>query len=327
MPTCRADERSGKKESGTGDYHFRSYALVFSMTKTRTRKARQVTLIGALLNVLLSAGKISAGVIGKSSAMIADGIHSLSDLITDAIVIIFFRISDAEKDDNHPYGHGKFETFSTFLIALILFAVGLGIFYGGTSKIMSVIRGDFLPKPQMIAFWFALISILCKEALFQYTKRVGKQINSQSIIANAWHHRSDAFSSIGVAIGIAGAIFLGDQWVILDPIASVIVSLFIMKTAIELSLPSIKELTESALPKETVQKIEKLIMEDKEIISFHKLCTRKVGNVFVIDVDIQLKNTISLVQAHHIASALSQRLREAFGSKTQINIHMEPIND
>jgi len=294
------------------------------MTKTRTQKAQQVTLIGAVINVILSLGKLLVGFVGKSSAMIADGIHSLSDLVTDAIVIIFFRISDAEKDDRHPYGHGKFETFSTFLIALVLFAVGLGVFYGGTSKIVSVIKGEVLHQPQIIALWAALISIVCKESLFQYTKIVGKQINSQAVIANAWHHRSDAFSSIGVAIGIAGAIFLGDKWVILDPVAGVIVSFFIMKTAIELSLPSIQELMEASLPKETVQRIEMLILDDSEIKSFHKLRTRKIGETFVIDVHIQLDNNISLVQAHNIAGALSQRIRNAFGSTTQINIHMEP---
>ena len=294
--------------------------------KTRAKQAQQVTWIGAIINLILSVGKILAGFWGKSSAMVADGIHSLSDLITDVIVIVFFRISDAEKDDEHPYGHGKFETFSTFLISLVLFGVGLGIFYGGTSKIISVIKGDVLPQPQMIALWAALISIVCKEALFQYTKIVGKQIKSQSIIANAWHHRSDAFSSIGVAIGIAGAIFLGDKWVILDPIACVIVSFFIMKTAIELSLPSIQELMEASLPKEIVQKIEALIMADSNIKSFHKLRTRKIGEVFVIDVHIQLDNTISLVQAHNIAGALSQRLRENFGARTQVNIHTEPSN-
>ena len=297
------------------------------MTKTRTQKAQQVTLIGAVINVILSVCKILAGIIGKSSAMIADGIHSLSDLVTDVIVIVFFRISDAEKDDEHPYGHGKFETFSTFLIALVLFFVGLGIFYGGTSKIISVIRGELLPKPQMIALWAALISIVCKEGLYQYTKIVGRQINSQAIIANAWHHRSDAFSSIGVAIGIAGAIFLGDKWVILDPVAGVIVSFFIIKMSIGLSLPSIQELMEASLPKETVQKIETLIMADSEIISFHKLRSRKVGEVFVIDVHIQLDNTIPLVKAHNISRALSQRIRDEFGNKTQINIHTEPSDN
>ncbi|MDR2973059.1 MAG: cation diffusion facilitator family transporter [Bacteroidales bacterium] len=296
------------------------------MTKTRTQKAQQVTWIGFVINVILTIGKVLAGVFGKSSAMIADGIHSLSDLVTDLIVLVFFRISDSEKDEKHPYGHGKFETFSTFLIALMLFFVGLGIFYNGTSKIFSVIKGEILPSPHIIAFWAALISIIFKEALFQYTKIVGKQINSNSVIANAWHHRSDAFSSIGVTIGIAGAIFLGEKWVILDPIACVIVSFFIMKTAIELSMPSVQELMEASLPKKVVLKIESVIMEDKEIKSFHKLRTRNIGEIYVIDVHIQLDNTISLVQAHNISGALSRRLREAFGSRTQINIHTEPLD-
>jgi cation diffusion facilitator family transporter len=293
--------------------------------KTRAQKAQQVTWIGFAVNLLLTSGKIVAGFIGNSAAMIADGIHSLSDFITDIIVIVFFRISDTEKDEEHPYGHGKFETFSTFLIALALFVAGLLIFYNGTSKIVSVIKGEILPQPQMIALWAALISIVAKEILFQYTKIVGKQINSQTVIANAWHHRTDAFSSIGVAIGIGGAIFFGDKWVILDPIASVIVSFFILKMVITLSLPSIQELMEASLPKETVKEIETLIMQDEAIKSFHKLRTRKIGEVFVIDVHIQLDSGISLVEAHNIAGALSRRLRKTFGNRTQINIHTEPV--
>jgi len=297
------------------------------MTKTRAQKAQNVTWIGFIINVVLSLAKIVAGFLGNSSAMVADGIHSLSDLVTDVIVIVFFRISEADKDEGHPYGHGKFETFSTFLIALVLFGVGLWIFYEGTGKIISVINGASLPQPQMIAFWAALVSIVCKEGLYQYTKKVGKQINSQTVIANAWHHRSDAFSSIGVAIGIGGAIFLGDTWVILDPVAGVIVSFFILKTAIELSLPSIQELMEASLPKDIVQEIESLIMQDAEIKSFHKLRTRKIGEIFVIDVHIQLSRTISLVQAHNISGALSHRIRQTFGSRTQINIHTEPVDE
>ena len=296
------------------------------LKKSRTQKAEKVTWTGLFVNIILSVGKVLAGVWGKSSAMIADGIHSLSDLITDVIVLVFFRIAEAEKDDEHPYGHGKFETFSTFLIALILFFVGLGIFYTGTTKIISVIQGASLPQPHILTLWAALISIVSKEGLFQYTKSVGKQINSQALIANAWHHRSDAFSSIGVAVGIAGAIFLGNAWVILDPIAGVIVSFFIMKMALQISLPSVQELMEASLPKETIQQIETLVMEDERIKSFHKLRTRKIGEVFVIDVHIQLENTISLIQAHNIAGALSARIRNTYGSRTQINIHTEPSN-
>jgi cation diffusion facilitator family transporter len=295
------------------------------MAKTRTQKVKQITWIGFATNILLSVGKVLTGILGKSTAMIADGIHSLSDLITDVIVLVFFRISDAEKDEKHPYGHGKFETFSTFLIALILLFVGFAIFYEGTCKIISVMKGEILPRPHLIAFWVAIISIVVKELLFQYTKIVGKQTNSSSVIANAWHHRSDAFSSIGVAIGIAGAMFLSDKWVVLDPIACVIVSFFIMKIAITLSVSSIQELMEASLPKKVVHEIELLIMQDVNIKSFHKLRTRNIGETYVIDVHIQLENAISLVQAHNISGALSARLREKFGSNTQINIHAEPI--
>jgi cation diffusion facilitator family transporter len=295
------------------------------MTETRLQKGERVIWLGFFINIVLTTGKLLAGFFGRSSAMIADGIHSLSDLITDVVVLVFFKISDKEKDEKHPYGHGKFETFSAFIIALILFFVGLWIFYEGMTKIVSVVKGAVLPQPHLITLWAALISIVVKELLYQYTNFIGKQIDSPAIIANAWHHRSDAFSSIGVAIGIAGAIFLGQKWVVLDPIAGVIVSIFIMKMAVELSLPSIQELMEASLPEETIKKIETLIMEDHQIRSYHKLRTRKIGETCAIDVHIQLDHTISLVQAHNISGALCKRIRETFGEKTQVNVHAEPV--
>lgn len=290
----------------------------------RVKEARKVTWVGFAVNMVLTILKIIAGFLGKSTAMIADGIHSLSDFITDLFVIIFIGISGKEKDEDHRYGHGKYETFATLLISLALILVGIGIFWSGISKIIQVVNGGVLEQPTYLALFAAIISIISKEALFWYTKIVGDKINSNAVIANAWHHRSDAFSSIGTALGISGAIFLGESWRILDPIAGVIVSVFILKVAFELGMPSVHELLERSLPKETEKSIIELIEAHPDVIFQHNLKTRKIGNIFAIDVHIKLDKDISFVKSHDVATEIEVNLREKFGSKTVTNIHTEP---
>ena len=290
----------------------------------RVKEARKVTWVGFAVNMVLTILKIIAGFVGKSTAMIADGIHSLSDFVTDVLVILFIGISDKDKDDDHRYGHGKFETFATLLISLALILVGIGIFWSGLSKIIQVFEGNILEKPTYLALVAALVSIVSKEALFWYTKIVGDKINSNAVIANAWHHRSDAFSSIGTALGISGAIFLGESWRILDPIAGVIVSVFILKVAFELGMPSVHELLERSLPKETEKSIIEIIEAHPDVIFQHNLKTRKIGNIFAIDVHIKLDKDISFVKSHDVATEIEVSLREKFGSKTVTNIHTEP---
>lgn len=261
----------------------------------RVKEARKVTWVGFAVNMVLTILKIIAGFLGKSTAMIADGIHSLSDFITDLFVIVFIGISGKEKDEDHRYGHGKYETFATLLISLALILVGIGIFWSGLSKIIQVVDGGVLEQPTYLALFAAVISIIFKEALFWYTKIVGDKIKSNAVIANAWHHRSDAFSSIGTALGISGAIFLGESWRILDPIAGVIVSFFILKVAFELGMPSVHELLEKSLPKETEKSIIDVIESHPDVIFQHNLKTRKIGNIFAIDVHIKLDKNISFV--------------------------------
>lgn len=287
-------------------------------------EARKVTWVGFAVNMVLTILKIIAGFLGKSTAMIADGIHSLSDFITDLFVIIFIGISGKEKDEDHRYGHGKYETFATLLISLALILVGIGIFWSGLSKIIQVVNGGVLEQPTYLALFAAIISIIFKEALFWYTKIVGDKINSNAVIANAWHHRSDAFSSIGTALGISGAIFLGETWRILDPIAGVIVSFFILKVAFELGMPSIHELLEKSLPQETEKSIIETIEAHPDVIFQHNLKTRKIGNIFAIDVHIKLDKDISFVKSHDVATEIEVSLREKFGEKTVTNIHTEP---
>ena len=290
----------------------------------RIKQARKVTWVGFFFNLTLTTFKLLAGFWGKSTAMIADGVHSLSDFVTDLIVIIFIGVSGKERDNDHQYGHGKYETFATFLISFALLIVGFGILWNGGNKVLDVLKGEIIEQPTYIALIAAIISIIVKEGLFWYTKIVGEKINSQAVIANGWHHRSDAFSSIGTALGISGAIFLGEQWRILDPIAGIVVSIFIIKVAIELGIPSFHELLEKSLPREIEEEIIKIIESNSEIMAFHNLKTRKIGNIFAIDIHIKLNPDIAFVRSHDIATELEMELRKRFGDKTITSIHTEP---
>lgn len=290
----------------------------------RTQQAKRITWIGFAINLVLTAFKIMAGLLGKSTAMFADGIHSLSDFITDLFVLLFMNISGRERDDDHRYGHGKYETFATLLISVMLLAVGIGILWNGVDKVLQVIRGEVLEQPGMLALYAAIVSILFKEVLFQYTKKVGDRIKSDAVIANAWHHRSDAFSSIGTALGIGGAIYLGESWRILDPIAGIVVSFFILTVGVKLGLPSVQELLEQSLPKHTEDEIIQIIEAHPDVKLQHNLKTRKIGDIFAIDVHIKLDRDISFVHSHDVATDIEVALREKFGEKTVTNIHTEP---
>jgi cation diffusion facilitator family transporter len=297
------------------------------MKDERTATAQKVTWVGFFINLLLTVFKLLAGFLGKSTAMIADGVHSLSDFVTDVIVIVFIGVSGKERDEDHQYGHGKFETFATLLISVALFVVGVGIFWNGLNKVIDVINGAIIEQPTIIALVAALASVIIKEGLFWYTKIIGEKINSQAVIANGWHHRSDAFSSIGTALGISGAIFLGEKWRILDPIAGIIVSFFIVKVAIELGIPSVHELLERSLPKDTEKEISDIIESNPEILAHHNLKTRKVGSIYAIDVHIKLDKHIAFVRSHDIATEIEHKLRNRFGEKTITNIHTEPFKE
>jgi len=295
------------------------------MKDERTAIAQKVTWVGFFINLALTIFKLIAGIVGKSTAMIADGVHSFSDFVTDVIVLVFIGVSGKDKDDDHLYGHGKYETFATMLISLALLMVGIGIFWSGSSKIILTLKGEMIEQPTIIALVAALCSIIVKEGLYWYTKNAGAKINNQAVIANAWHHRSDAFSSIGTAIGISGAIFFGEKWRILDPIAGVVVSFFIIKVAIDLGIPSFHELLERSLPKEIVKEITDIINSDEEIKAFHNLKTLKIGNIYSIDVHIKLDREISFIHSHEVATALEIKLRQRFGEKTITSIHTEPF--
>lgn len=290
----------------------------------REKGIYKVTVVGSIVNALLLVLKFVAGIVGNSAAMIADAVHSLSDFVTDIIVIVFVRISNKPEDKEHDYGHGKYETLATLMIGVILFFVGLGIFWNGASAIYGVFNGRQIESPGMIAFWAAVVSIVLKEALYHYTIIRGRKLCSQSVVANAWHHRSDAFSSIGTAVGIGGAILLGDRWVILDPIAAVVVSFFICKVAVQLALPCLEELLEKSLPEETERDILSILQDFPEVSDPHHLRTRRIGNYCAVEVHIRMDGSTPLSEAHDTASAIESRIRNLLGPSTIVSIHLEP---
>lgn len=293
----------------------------------REKEIYRVTIIGGIANSLLVAFKFIAGFLGNSTAMIADAIHSLSDFLTDVIVLLFIRISSKPQDKSHDYGYGKYETLATTIIGLALFIVGAGLLWNSVTQIYLVWQGNVIPEPGMLAFWAALISIITKECVFQFTVYIGKKVNSQAVMANAWHHRSDAFSSIGTALGIGGAIFLGEDWRILDPIAALVVSLFILKVAAGLLKDCIDELTEKSLPEDFEKDIEDLINQIPDVSGLHNLRTRKIGNHYAIEMHIRMNGDLSLLESHRKSSDLERIIKDKYGNNTHVGIHVEPIKN
>lgn len=296
-------------------------------TTKREKSIYKVTWIGSLVNFLLVVFKFMAGIVGHSAAMIADAVHSLSDFATDIVVLVFTRISNKPQDKSHDYGHGKYETLATAIIGIALFAVGVGICWNGLLAIRTVWLGGTLPAPGMLAFWGALISIVSKEILYRYTIQVGRKVNSNAVIANAWHHRSDALSSIGTAIGIGGAIWMGESWRVLDPMAAVVVSFFIVKVSVQLLKPCIDELTEKSLPDEVEEQISRIVEGTPGVSALHNLRTRRIGNHYAIEMHVRMDGRMSLYEAHAKASDIEKQLKEQYGKDTHVGIHVEPVKN
>ena len=294
-------------------------------TSEREKKIYHVTLIGSAVNIVLIVLKFIAGAIGRSAAMTADAIHSLSDLVTDIIVLVFIRISGKPGDSDHSYGHGKFETMATLIVGLILLFVGLGVAYSGIISVIASRKGHTPQPPGMLALIVAVISIILKEWTYRFTVSRGRSLDSPAVIANAWHHRSDAMSSIGTAVGIGGAIFFGDGFEILDPVAAIVVSFFIMKVAIQLIIPSLGELLEKSLPEEVQEQIRQIILSYPGVSEPHHLRTRRIGNTYAIDVHLRMDGDMPLRIAHDHVSAIERKIRAAFGMQTHISIHIEPV--
>jgi cation diffusion facilitator family transporter len=300
---------------------------IFAGDMERNKEIYKVTLVGGVVNVILLLFKFVAGILGHSAAMVADAVHSLSDFVTDVIVIVFVHISGKPKDKSHDYGHGKYETLAMTIIGVALLAVAIGIVYGGVTKIINWLNGEELQAPGMLALWAALLSVVLKEGVYRYSMIEARKLQSQAVEANAWHHRSDALSSVGTAIGIGGAIFLGQRWTVLDPVASVIVGLFIVKVAIFLLRDGIGDLMEQSLPDEVEAEILQLAASVDGVCNPHSLCTRRIGNHYAIELHILMDGNITLREAHDKASEVEETLKSHYGQETHVAVHVEPKGD
>lgn len=292
----------------------------------RDKKVYRVTLLGSVVNLLLLVFKFVAGVLGHSAAMIADAVHSLSDFVTDLIVIVFVKISSKPEDADHAYGHGKYETLASCIIGLALIVVGVMMGYNATVKIVDVVRnGTELASPGIIALAAAVLSIVLKEWMFRITRKVAREVDSPAVEANAWHHRSDALSSVGTAIGIGGAVLLGSKWAVLDPIAALVVSVFIVVQAAKILSDAICQLMEKSLPRDVEQRICEIVYEEEGTSDIHHLRTRKIGSQISIELHVRMNGSLTLREVHGKSIAIEKRLRAAFGDSTYINLHVEPL--
>lgn len=292
--------------------------------QSRDQRIYKVTLTGSIVNMVLLVMKFVAGVLGNSAAMIADAVHSLSDFLTDIVVIAFVRLSSKPADHDHDYGHGKYETIATSIIGMSLVVVAMILGWNGIDKVLLVFKGEQLETPGMVAFMTAIVSILLKEWVFRVTRKVAREVDSQALEANAWHHRSDALSSVATAIGIGGAIVLGNSWAVLDPIAAILVSVMVLVTAFRLLRQASGELLEESLPKDVEDKIEEIVYRDRLVSDIHNLRTRRIGSIIAIEMHLRMPGDISLEESHVHASQIEKLLRDEFGGGTHIMLHIEP---
>ncbi len=290
----------------------------------RSGKANKVTLICLIGNIILTLLKLLTGFLFASSALVADGVHSLSDLITDIIVIVGVYFGSKPADEDHPYGHGRIETFAAFAVALFLFAAAGGIFISGLKAILHAAAGGILPAPGFAALLVALLSVFVKEWMYRYTVKVGREIDSALVISNAWHHRSDAFSSVAALLGIGGAFLLGGKWAILDPLAAVIVSIFIFAVGYGIAADSVSEMADTSIPAKELENIKNLCLGVEGVFAPHAVKARKIGFRTSIEVHVYMDKDLSLKAAHDKTRDIEHKLKKHFGRETFIIIHPEP---
>lgn len=295
------------------------------MAVDRVKEIYKVTIAGSAINAVLLAFKFVAGIVGHSSAMVADAIHSLTDFATDIVVLVFVKLGNKPEDKDHDYGHGKYETLATAIIGVSLLVVGAMICCSGVTKTLQAVRGETLQQPGVIALVAAVVSIVLKEWAYRFTVRVGRRCNSEAVVANAWHHRSDALSSVGTMVGVGGAIFLGEKWAVLDPLAAIVVSVFIIKAAWTLVSQSVRELTDASLPDSEEAEILAIAGAEDGVGEIHNLRTRRIGNHIAIEMHLRMDGSTSLYEAHRRATNIEQRLKGRFGPETHVVTHLEPL--
>ena len=289
----------------------------------RNRTEKRCTLIGMTSDIGLSVLKIATGIIGRSSAILADGIHSISDTVTDALVYAMVRLSGKGVDERYRYGRGKFETLAAFLISIILVVVALGLMTEGASDVWAAVQGETLERPHNIALIVGIIAVVVKEGLYHYTRLMGRKTGSSALKAYAWHHRADALSTSATLLGVAGAMFLGERWRVLDPLAAIAVSILILVLAYRLGRPAVEELLEVSLPQDEQEKIAAIVNGTEGVKAFHNLRTRRNGNLRVVDMHIKVDGQLTVTRSHEITREIEHQLSEALG-EVMTNIHVEP---
>lgn len=283
---------------------------------------RKVTLVGAIVNIVLAIAQLAGGLLAQSQALIADGFHTLSDLITDFVVLIAARIASKDADEDHPYGHERIETIATIILGMALGAVGIGIALDAADRLHHPER---LLQPGMLAIALAAFGILCKEVLYRYTYHVGKRINSTLLKVNATHHRTDAISSVMVAFGVTASVIFSVPW--LDALAAVAVSVMIFYMGAKLILDSTMELVDTAWESEKVESMLQLIGEVSGVHNAHMLRTRKMSSSVLVDVHIQVSPYISVSEGHHIAEQVMSQIRDEYDEVSDIMVHIDPEDD
>ena len=294
-------------------------------TLTRNRAEKRCTLVGMTSDVCLSALKIATGIVGHSSAILADGIHSISDTVTDALVYAMVRLSGKGSDERYRYGRGKYETLAAFLISIILVVVALGLMVEGVKDVWAALQGETLERPHNIALIVGIIAVIVKESLYHYTRLTGRKTQSSALKAYAWHHRADALSTAATLLGVAGAMFLGERWRVLDPLAAIAVSVLILVLAYRLGKPAVEELLEVSLPQEEQDKIADIVNGTEGVRAFHNLRTRRNGNLRVVDIHVKVDGALSVNESHDITRKIEHQLSEALG-EVMTNIHVEPYH-
>lgn len=285
-----------------------------------TRVANRVAFVTIFENALLALGKLIAGLIGHSSAMISDAVHSASDVFSTIVVLIGVKLSSKESDKEHPYGHERLECVAAIVLAVVLLLTGLGI---GCDAIKNILGGNYkeLTAPTVLALVAAIISIVAKEAMYWYTRYYAKRIDSSALMADAWHHRSDALSSVGALIGIGGAM-LG--YPVMDSIASLVIFFFIAKAAYDIFKDAIDKMVDHACDEETEKAIYDAVLEQEEVLGIDMLQTRIFGNKIYVDLEIQLDENYTLKKAHDIAEEVHEHIEQNFPKVKHIMVHVNP---
>ena len=287
----------------------------------RKQAMNRVTWWGVLVNIVLAISKLVVGFIAQSHALIADGFHSLSDLISDAMVLLATKHSHQEADEDHPYGHARYETLATIGVGVFLIAVATGI---SIDAIQRLTNPEIVSAPASLALWIAAFSIFSNEMLYQYTIKVARQVRSKLLEANAWHHRTDSISSIVVFIGIGGAII---GWPVLDDIAAIIVGLMIAKIGWDLSRQSMQELVDTALEPEILESIKQRIKDVNGVVELHMLRSRRMGHNALVDVHILVDSKLSVSEGHQISEAVEYTLINHFDEINDVTVHIDPEDD